>query len=166
MADPYLGEIRMFAGNFAPVGWMFCQGQTLAIADYEALYALIGTTYGGDGQSTFALPNLASRIPLHKSPEYPLAAAGGAEQVTLTRDQLPVHTHTAAASDATGTATSPAGNVWAAGSTTEYSSGAPSTTMSPAALAAAGGNQPHENMPPYVGINFIIALNGIYPPQD
>lgn len=166
MSDPYLGEIRMFAGNFAPAGWLFCQGQSLSITDYEALFALIGTTYGGDGQTTFAVPNLASRVPLHQSPDHPLASAGGAEQVTLTRDQLPVHTHTAAASDATGTSASPAGNVWASGSTTEYSSQAPSTTMSPTALTPAGGNQPHENMPPFVGINFIISLNGIYPPQS
>lgn len=163
MSDPYIGEIRLFAGNFAPVGWMFCQGQTLPIADYDTLFNLIGTTYGGDGQETFALPNLASRVPVHQANGYPLGAAGGVETVTLSTNQLPVHNHGLEASSATGTATSPSGNVWAAWSDSPYATSGTPVAMSPAALSPRGGNQPHDNMPPYLALNFIISLFGIYP---
>ncbi|MEO6700259.1 MAG: tail fiber protein [Jatrophihabitantaceae bacterium] len=161
MSDPYIGEIRMFGGNFAPNGWLFCQGQLLAISDYDTLFNLIGTTYGGDGQSTFALPNLASRVPIHQGAGYPLAATGGAESVTLTVNQLPVHNHPAMANSATGTATSPSSAVWATSTIPQYTNPAPNTTMR--ALSSSGGNQPHDNMPPYLAINFIISLFGIYP---
>lgn len=165
MSDPYVGEIRMFGGNFAPNGWQFCQGQLMSISDYDTLFNLIGTTYGGDGQNTFGLPNLASRIPLHQSSGYPLGATGGAESVTLLTQQLPSHSHPALA-NSTGTTNSPTNAVWASGTTTEYSTAAPTATMSPAALSVAGGGQPHDNMPPYLAINFIISMYGIYPSQS
>ena len=164
MSTPYVGEIRVFGGNFAPVGWLLCQGQLLPIAQYDVLFNLIGTTYGGDGQNTFGLPNLASRIPYHQGAGYVLGQLGGVEQVTLTQQQLPVHTHAANASTANGDQAGPAGNVWAAGTLSGYTSTQPANvTMNPAALSAAGGSQPHENMPPFLCLNFIIATEGIYP---
>lgn len=163
MTDPYYGEIRMFAGNFAPVGWFLCQGQLLPISQHEVLYTLIGTTYGGDGNVTFALPNLIGRFPLHQSSSYPIGTMAGAESVIVTTSTMPQHTHTALASNAGGSSTSPSGKLWASGSTTEYTSTAPTTTMNPAALSPAGGNLPHENMPPFVAVNFIIADTGIFP---
>jgi microcystin-dependent protein len=163
MSDPYIGEIRMFGGNFAPNGWLFCQGQLLAIAEYDTLFNLIGTTYGGDGQNTFAVPDLQSRIPLHQGSGYPWAQTGGLEAVTLSTPQLPVHTHAATASNPPGTSTSPAGAVWSGSSKPAYSTATPTAAMSGAALAQAGGNQPHENMPPFLVINFIISCFGIYP---
>jgi microcystin-dependent protein len=163
MSDPYYGEIRMFAGNFAPVGWLLCQGQLLPISGNEALYTLLGTTYGGDGDVTFALPNLIGRFPLHQSTSYPIGAMGGAESVIVTTSTMPQHTHSALAGSAAGTSTSPSGNVWASGTTTEYTSTAPSTTMNPAALSSVGGSVPHDNMPPFVAVNFIIATTGIFP---
>ena len=166
MSDPYIGEIRMFGGNFAPVGWAFCQGQQLAISDYEPLFALIGTVYGGDGQTTFALPNLASRFPVHRAVDYPLGAIGGAEQVTLTPSQLPAHSHPAHASSAAASSGSPTGAVWAAVGKAAYTDQPPNATMRPGLLSPAGGNQPHENMPPFQVVNFIISLSGVYPPQN
>lgn len=164
MSTPYVGEVRIFAGNFAPVGWLLCQGQLLPISEYDVLFNLIGTTYGGDGQTTFALPNLASRIPYHQGSGYVLGQTGGAEEVTLTQQQLPVHTHTANASTSNGDQSGPAGNVWGAGSLTAYTADQPANvTMSAAALLPAGGSQPHDNMPPYLCLNFIIATEGIYP---
>lgn len=167
MSDPYIGEIRMFAGNFAPVGWEFCNGQQLPISEFDALYALIGTRYGGDGVNYFNLPNLQSRIPVHMgpAPTYALAATGGVESVVLGNAQMPVHRHALAASSSAGTATSPSGNVWAPNSETPYSTvTAGAVPMSPAALpAAGGGGQAHDNMPPFLALNFIIALYGIYP---
>lgn len=164
MSDPYIGEIRMFAGNFAPVGWMFCQGQMLNISDYDVLFTLIGTTYGGDGQVDFALPNLQSRVPVHQGSGYPLGASGGVEAVTLTQNQLSIHSHPLNASAAGATSTTPSGNVWAQWSDAPYATGTPTVPMSAAAQTAAGGSQPHENMPPYLVVNFIIATDGIYPP--
>ncbi|HTZ44401.1 MAG TPA: tail fiber protein [Jatrophihabitans sp.] len=163
MSNPYIGEIRMFGGNFAPVGWLLCQGQLLSISDYDTLFNLIGTTYGGDGVNTFALPNLQSRIPVHQGQNYPLGMMAGAESVTLTSQQLPVHTHQAAANGQTGTLNPPAGNVWAAWTQSGYASAAPTTQLTAASLTPSGGNQPHDNMPPYLVINFIISLFGIYP---
>lgn len=164
MSDPYIGEIRMFAGNFAPVGWLFCQGQIVAIDEYDTLFNLIGTTYGGDGQLTFGLPDLQSRIPVHFGSGTPLAAAGGVETVTLSATQMPNHRHALGASSTAGSATSPSGNVWAPGSETPYSaSTVGDVAMSAAALTSAGGSQPHDNMPPYLTVNFIISLYGIYP---
>ena len=163
MSDPYIGEIRIFAGNFAPNGWLFCQGQTLAISDYDTLFNLIGTTYGGDGQNTFMLPDLSSRVPVHQGGGYPLGAQGGAEQVQLTTNQLPGHSHPAVAQGSYGGQASPANGYWANSTASPYSTSTPTTPMDPAALAPAGGSQPHDNMPPFLALNFIISMFGIYP---
>lgn len=162
MSTPYIGEIRMFGGNFAPVGWLFCQGQTLPISEYDVLFNLIGTTYGGDGQETFDLPDLQSRIPVHQGSGYVLGQMGGVESVTLNGNQIPVHGHQALAA-AAATSQSPSGNYWASYANDSYSSQQPSAAMAPNALSIAGGNQPHDNMSPYLVINFIIATEGIYP---
>ena len=162
MSTPYIGEIRIFAGNFAPVGWLFCQGQLLPIDQYDVLFNLIGTTYGGDGQSTFALPDLASRIPYHQGPGYTIGQMGGAESVTLIGNQMPVHSHQPVAA-AVATTPSPNGAVWASYANSEYATATPSAPMANNALNVAGGNQPHDNMAPYLCLNFIIATEGIYP---
>ncbi len=170
MSSPYVGEIRLFAGNFAPAGWMFCEGQLLAIADNDVLFNLIGTTYGGDGQSTFALPDLQSRVPLHMGSgaggTYVLAQSGGEEQVTLTTSQIPAHSHVPQANTANGSQTSPSGNVWALSTNLPYSTSAPSAVMDPAAVGPDGGSQPHDNLIPFVGINYIISLFGVFPTQN
>lgn len=167
MSDPYIGEIRMFAGDFAPNGWLFCDGSLLSISDYDTLFNLIGTTYGGDGQTTFAIPDLASRVPVHTGSGYPLSQSGGVESVLLTTQQLPMHTHPALAANSPGTQTTPSGAFWASWGDGQYSSGAgTAASMSPAAFTPAGGSQPHENMPPFLAVNFIISLFGIYPSQD
>jgi microcystin-dependent protein len=171
MSSPYVGEIRMFAGNFAPAGWMTCEGQLLPISENETLFNLIGTTYGGDGQSTFALPNLSSRVPVHAGTgpggiTRVLGESGGAEAVTLTVQQIPSHTHPAGCVGGTntGSAASPGGNVWAAQSATGvYADQPPTNPMAAGAAAPAGGSQPHDNMIPYLPINFIISLFGIFP---
>ncbi len=165
MGTPYVGEIRMFAGNFAPVGWMFCAGQLLPISENETLFNLIGTTYGGDGQTTFALPNLQSRVPVHMGNGFTLAQAGGEETVTLTTSQIPAHSHVPQANSGTGTQTSPSGNVWANSANFPYSPNAPNAAMDPGAVGQAGGSQPHDNMVPFLVINFIISLFGIFPSQ-
>jgi microcystin-dependent protein len=163
---PYIGEIRMFAGNFAPAGWAFCDGQLLAISTNSALFQLIGTFYGGDGQATFALPNLQSRFPVHQGTGFAIGQTGGTETVTLTAQQMPAHSHVPEAYNGQGTASSPSSNVWAESALNNYSATAPSASMDPAALGTAGGSQPHDNMPPYLVINFIIALFGVYPTQN
>ena len=178
MAQPYVGEIRMFAGNFPPVGWMFCDGQLLAISENETLFNLIGTMYGGDGQSTFALPDLQGRIPLHfgTGPDgitYQQAEAAGVETVTLTTQQIPVHTHAMfCVSDATGApTTNPAAAVAAPADITQYNNltVAPNTAPNaqlgnpPFTSASTGGSQPHENHMPFLCINYIISLFGIFP---
>jgi len=163
MSTPYVGEIRMFGGNFAPVGWQLCQGQVLPIADYELLFNLVGTTYGGDGQSNFALPDLRSRLPVHQGSGYVLGQTGGAETVVLTQQQLPQHTHPVGASATGSGLTGPANAVWRDYGRPSYSTLAPNAAMNSAAVAPAGGNAPHDNMSPYLVINFIIATDGIYP---
>jgi microcystin-dependent protein len=165
MSDPYIGEIRMFGGNFAPVGWLLCQGQLLPISQYDALFNLIGTTYGGDGQQTFALPNLQSRMPMHAGSGFQLGQVGGVESVTLITQQLPVHTHQPVAA-AVATSQSPNNNFWASYAFNQYSDQPPAAPMAPNALSLSGGNQPHENMSPYQVINFIMATEGIYPPPN
>jgi len=173
MGQPYIGEIRMFAGNFAPSGWSFCDGSILSISQYEPLFALIGTYYGGDGVSTFALPNLLGRVPIHQGVStlgnsYVLGQFGGLELVTLATNQLPAHTHTAAANNGTsGTPTdSPQGSYWSGWAGGQYSTTAPSQTMSPVAIGnSAGGSSPHDNMIPYQAISFIISLFGVFPSQ-
>ena len=165
MAQPYVGEIRMFAGNFAPAGWMFCEGALLPISEYETLFNLIGTTYGGDGQSTFALPDLRGRLPLHQGSGFTLAETGGAEEITLTVPQIPAHTHAMLASQVTGTGSNPQGNVLdqMSGAILLYKDQTPSTPMSPLAVGSVGGSQPHTNFQPYLCVDFIISLFGIFP---
>ncbi|HEX8071758.1 MAG TPA: tail fiber protein [Pyrinomonadaceae bacterium] len=158
----------MFAGNFAPAGWALCQGQLLPISENDALFNLIGTTYGGDGQTTFALPNLSSRLPLHQGNAFVIGETGGTETVTLTTQQLPIHTHaaTCVAGTNTGSAASPGNNIWASqASVAVYANQPPTANMNPAAVSIVGGSQPHDNMMPYLPINFIISLFGIFPHQ-
>lgn len=163
MAQPYVGEIRMFAGNFAPAGWMFCSGQLLPISENETLFNLIGTTYGGDGQSTFALPDLQSRVPIHQGNGFILAQTGGVETVTLTVQQIPVHTHPLLASSGNATSTDPGNNVLSKTVKLIYRAGPADTPLSPQAGGPTGGSQPHENLQPYLTLNFIISLFGIFP---
>src|SRR5215218_9721479 len=169
---PYVGEIRMFAGNFPPNGWMFCEGQPLPIAENEVLFQLIGTTYGGDGQSTFNLPNLASRVPIHMGtgPDgttYQIGELAGTEQETLTTQQIPIHTHTLTGSKANGTELTPAGALLATATTLQpYAQiDPPDATFSANSITPAGGSQPHENTQPFLCINYIISLFGIFPSQ-
>jgi len=164
MAQPYVGEIRMFAGNFAPAGWMFCEGQLLAISENETLFQLIGTTYGGDGQSTFALPDLRGRLPIHQGNGFILAETGGAEEITLTVQQIPAHGHAVLASTNSGNANQPVGNVTAQNaSVTIYRAQPPVVNMNTQAVGPTGGSQPHSNFQPYLCVDFIISLFGIFP---
>ncbi|HUK87729.1 MAG TPA: tail fiber protein [Terriglobales bacterium] len=172
MSSPYVGEIRMFAGNFAPAGWAFCQGQVLPISENDVLFNLIGTTYGGDGQETFALPNLQSRVPIHQGTlsgsgqNFVIGQSAGEESVTLTTSQIPGHTHAPQANSNAASADGPGGNVWALSTTLNpYSSAAPSVAMAPNLLGASGGSQPHDNMLPFLVINFILSLFGVFPSQ-
>jgi microcystin-dependent protein len=159
----------MFAGNFAPNGWMFCEGQTLPISENDVLFQLIGTTYGGDGESTFNLPNLASRVPIHMGtgPDgttYQLGEMAGTEQETLTVQQIPNHTHPPLGANTPATQTTPGGVMFAQGVAQNYSfvSG---INISPQAVGPNGGSQPHENTQPFLCINFIISLFGVFPSQ-
>ena len=164
MAQPYVGEIRIFAGNFAPAGWNFCEGQLLPISENETLFNLIGTTYGGDGQSTFALPDLRGRVPIHQGPGFILAETGGVEDVTLTTNQMAAHGHAFLAAAATGDQT-PANGALAANSVTitPYLNSAPDANFAAGAVGPTGGTQPHANFQPYLCVNFIISLFGIFP---
>jgi microcystin-dependent protein len=166
MAFPYVGEIRIFAGNFAPAGWLFCEGQVLPISENETLFQLIGTTYGGDGQSTFALPDLRGRVPIHQGGGFILAENGGAEEITLTVNQIPGHSHPMLGSAINATTTSPTNNV--AGTMPEvttfaYGTDLPPTNFNAQSIGPAGGSQPHTNFQPYTCVNFIISLFGIFP---
>jgi microcystin-dependent protein len=163
---PYLGEIRMFAGNYEPAGWKFCEGQLLPISENVELFTLIGTTYGGDGESTFALPDLRGRSPMHQGNGFILAETGGAERVTLTAHQIPAHTHVAMGTTHAGVTADPQGGVWAAWGDNAYAEDVPVgelVPMRPDALTQTGGDMPHENMPPYLAVDFIIALYGVFP---
>ena len=173
MADQFVAEIRIFAGNFAPLGWAFCNGQILPISQNTALFSLIGTFYGGNGTSNFALPNLQGSAPLGQGQGSGLSLrsvgeSGGGQTVTLLASQMPAHGHSAMAVTSGGQDT-PAGNVWGEsklGKTPLYvyaASGAANVNMNPGALAPAGSNQPHNNMPPYLCLSFIIALTGVFP---
>ena len=172
MSDPYVGEIRMFGGNFPPMGWAFCDGSILSIAENDVLFSLIGTTYGGDGQTTFALPDLRGRMPIHQS-QGPgtsnriIGQPGGSESVTLLVSQLPAHNHTALANAGSGNADTPTGTYWSGSATTpQYVPGdQANTNMNTAAIGSNGQSQPHDNMQPFLAVSFIIALNGIYPSQ-
>lgn len=172
MGEPLIGEIRMFAGSFPPAGWAFCNGQPMPIADNDALFTLIGTTYGGDGQETFNLPDLQSRFPVHSGlgPDgvtYTLGEAAGAEQVTLTVNQIPIHSHVPLGHNAAGTLSNPLDAVWSGAGTGEQIYSTPPTvpagSLHVASVAATGGSQPHENMPPFLCISFIISLFGVFP---
>ena len=177
MADNFLAEIRIVGFNFPPTGWAFCNGQILPISQNTALFSLLGTTYGGDGKSTFALPNLQGCAPLHFGQgnglsNYSLGQTGGESMVTLAPSQMPQHTHTATANAGNGDVNNPVGNAWAKphlGKTPVNiynSSVGAGVAMSGQALAAAGGSQPHNNMPPYLTLNFVIALTGIFPARS
>ena len=164
MAQPYVGEIRMFAGNFAPAGWMFCEGQLLPISENETLFQLIGTTYGGDGESTFALPDLRGRLNIHQGNGFILAETGGAEEITLTVNQIPAHSHPLLASATTGDQSAPTNNVPANSfNVTPYINDAPDGNFAPQSIGPVGGSQPHTNMQPYLCVDFIISLFGIFP---
>lgn len=164
MAQPYVGEIRMFAGNFPPAGWMFCEGQLLPISENETLFQLIGTTYGGDGESTFALPDLRGRVPLHQGNSFQMAEAAGVEQVTLSIQQIPIHTHTLFGSTNTATAANPTTQVIGTSTAIDtFINAQPAQALSPASITSVGGNQPHNNMQPYLCVDFIISLFGIFP---
>lgn len=164
MAQPYVGEIRMFAGNFAPAGWMFCEGQLLPISENETLFQLIGTTYGGDGQSTFALPDLRGRVPIHQGNGFNLAETGGAEKITLAVSQIPAHSHPVLGTSSIATNTGPNSAVLAQSSTFDgYQSIPGMAAMAPQGVAPIGGSQPHENLQPFLCVDFIISLFGIFP---
>jgi microcystin-dependent protein len=168
MSDPYIGEIRMFGGNFAPAGWAFCDGSLIPISENDTLFNLIGTTYGGDGQSTFALPNLQSRVPVHQGAGFVIGQAAGTESETLTVSQIPSHNHNLMGSSSTASSTDPAGNVGArltVAAVFPYGTDNPPQPVSPQAVAPTGGSQPHNNMQPYLCVNFIISLFGIFPSQ-
>lgn len=164
MAQPYVGEIRMFAGNFAPAGWMFCEGQLLPISENETLFNLIGTTYGGDGQETFALPDLRGRLPIHQGNGFILAETGGVEEVTLTQAQIPIHTHPLLGALGNGGQANPNGNLLSSSTILKpYANETPDTPMAANSISFVGGSQPHTNFQPYLCVDFIISLFGIYP---
>lgn len=173
MSQPYVGEIRMFAGNFAPQGWAFCQGQLMAISENTALFSLVGTTYGGDGQTTFALPDLQSRFPMHQGQGAGLSSRtlgerGGTETVTLTVNQIPAHAHPAICSSGGGNSGTPVGNFWSTdpmGNTAAYTT-ATDSQMLASAIGTTGGSQPHDNMKPFLAVSFIISLFGVFPSQN
>jgi microcystin-dependent protein len=170
MSQPFVGEIRMFGGNFAPAGWAFCAGQLMPISENETLFQLIGTTYGGDGQETFGLPDLQGRAPLHVGTGFTLGQNGGVESVTITTQTTPIHNHTALTTAQPGTTNVPGNtaifaNTAATNITTYLPPGGPQQPLLPASLTLVGGSQPHENMQPFLVISFIISLFGIFPHQ-
>jgi microcystin-dependent protein len=171
MAEAYIGEIRMFGGMYAPVGWALCNGQELPISGNEVLFGLIGTTYGGDGRTKFCLPNLSGRVPIHMGTSawgtFGLGQNGGEEKVTLTTSQLPEHTHAVRAFSQAGDTNMLQNNVWAKG-VTKYADAQsqPTAAMNPNSLSPAGGSQAHENMMSTLTISFIISISGIRPPRD
>src|SRR5437764_7528444 len=168
MAQPYVGEIRMFAGNFAPAGWMFCEGQLLPISENETLFQLLGTTYGGDGQSTFALPDLRGRVPLHQGNGFILAETGGVESVTLTVQQIPAHSHPLLSAQTLATDADPTSRLLAiapVATVFPFGTDAPLTTLSPTSISGVGGSQPHNNFQPYLCVDFILLLFCLFPAQ-
>src|SRR5438034_6741444 len=173
MGEPFVGEIRMFGGNFAPAGWMFCQGQTLAISENDTLFTLIGTTYGGDGQETFNLPDLQGRAPMHMgqgpgiTQNYVEGESAGVETVTLTTNQIPIHNHAFLVSLDAAVSTDPTNQTIAQTSQIHmFTQDVTNRQMNQIALTPAGGSQPHENMQPYLCISFIISLFGVFPSQN
>jgi microcystin-dependent protein len=165
VAQPYVGEIRMFAGNFAPAGWMFCEGQLLPISENETLFNLIGTTYGGDGQSTFGLPDLRGRVPIHMGSGFTLAQTGGVETVTLNTNQIPAHNHGFNASSDIANSADPGNSLVARSPQVHAFLNANPTVAMAAMLGSVGGGQPHNNFQPYLCVDFIISLFGIFPSQ-
>lgn len=171
MSTPYIGEIRMFGGNFAPQGWAFCDGQLLAISENDALFSLIGTTYGGDGETTFGLPDLRGRLPVHQGTgpdgtSYTTGQVAGVETVTLTSQQIPAHRHPLVVDGDLGNQSSAKDHVLARSNTVDaYVNRPPDLQLSAQAVSSTGGNQPHENVQPYLCISFIISLFGIFPSQ-
>jgi microcystin-dependent protein len=171
MSDPFIAEIRIFSFNFPPKGWAFCNGQVLPISQNQALFSLLGTTYGGNGQTTFALPDLQGRVPLHTGTlrgggSFPLGQRAGEAAHTLTVGEMPAHTHTAVASSNPADQTSPANNYWAVSQSYTAFAGSPNEAMAPQAVGATGGGQPYPNLSPYLVLTFCIALVGIFPPRD
>lgn len=166
MSEPFLSEIKIVSFNFPPKGWAFCNGQLLPINQNQALFALLGTTYGGDGRVNFGLPNLQSRIPIHMGGEFTLGERGGEPAHTLNVSELPTHTHTPQGNSTNpASASSASGNLWGYNTQNTYAPNSDGTAMNPACIAAVGGNQPHDNMSPYLVLNFVIALQGIFPSQ-
>jgi microcystin-dependent protein len=171
MSEPFVGEIRMFAGNFAPQGWAFCDGQLLAVSQNDALFSLLETIYGGDGQTTFGLPDMRGRIPIHAGTgpglsNRGLGSTGGSETVTVTANQLPSHTHSMQAAGRTGNSPNPSGNTLGTVTTFDpYINESPATSLNSGAVTAVGGSQSHANLMPFLCVNFIISLFGIYPSQ-
>ena len=167
MGTPYLSEIRIVSFNFAPRGWALCNGQTLSINQNQALFSLLGTTYGGDGITNFKLPNLQASMPLHQGNGFNPGNAGGEAAHTLTVPEMPSHTHTAQGVSTSATSPTATNNTWAASTANPYNTQPPpNTTLNPATVAMAGGGQPHDNMPPYLVLNFVIALQGIFPSRN
>jgi microcystin-dependent protein len=166
-AQPYIGEIRLFGGVTPPAGWMMCEGQLLSIDEQNTLYNLIGTVYGGDGQSTFALPDLRGRAPIHMGSGFTLGDISGSEEVSMLESQIPSHTHTALGGSSPGNSDNPAGRAPAknAAGVTQYAGGA-DTNLSAAALLSSGGSQAHNNMQPYLTVSYMISLYGFYPPGN
>jgi len=166
MGQPFVGEIRMFAGNFAPAGWMFCEGQLLPISENETLFQLIGTTYGGDGEETFALPDLRGRLPMHRGNGFIQAETGGAEEITLTVNQIPAHNHAFLVSTASAGLSSPLNSLPGNSPSIDlYLEDVTAVDFSPQAMTPVGGNQPHTNFQPYLCVDFIISLFGVFPVQ-
>lgn len=170
MSSPFVGEVRPGGWNFAPAGWALCQGQLMSIAENDTLFNLIGTTYGGDGQSTFGLPDLQGRVPIHQGTNagvtFAIGQQGGVEQVTLNTSQLPIHTHPALASSSNGNSNSVGNNVLAAAAPKVYVPGAvPDAPMNPGMIQPQGGNQPHDNLQPYLTLTWVISLFGVFPSQ-
>jgi microcystin-dependent protein len=169
MSAPFLGELRVVAYTFAPRGWAMCNGQLLAISQNTALFAILGTTYGGDGRSNFGLPNFQGRAPIHAGIGFALGQTGGEQDHVLIQGEVPQHNHTVSGSSGNGNTQAAAGNTWAVeGSNTTfiYSNDSASAQMGPTAIGTSGGSQPHNNMQPYLVLNFIIALQGIFPSRN
>ncbi|MVP00984.1 phage tail protein [Paenibacillus lutrae] len=166
MSEPFVGEVRLFANGYAPRGWMYCEGQILQINGNQALYSLLGNVYGGNGVSTFALPDYRGRVPIHVSSDIPLGTVAGEAAHTLTVSEIPQHTHQVQASSTPASDPSPLNNVWAAANGSVYDPAATMIQMNSGAIGQAGGSQPHNNMQPYLSLNFAIAIQGIFPSRN